>query len=82
MGYGGSCMYRVSTDCGYPKVTVTGNDIDVITAYNKTFWTTPRTGQDAGWDFIERTEPGDYWMLRQSEKVDGPYNNTGHVSEC
>lgn len=82
MGYGGSCMYRVRTECGYPKITTTGSegDIDVIYAYNKTFWTSQKTGQDSGWDFIERVEPNDYWMLRQSAKTDGPYNNTGHVS--
>jgi len=64
IGYGGNCIYSIETGCGYPMVTVTGSDIDVIYAYNKTYWTLNRTGEavglkpDSGWDFIEKVEAG------------------------
>jgi len=56
MGYGGSCMYMMNTSCGYPLITVSASDVDVIYAYNKTYWITPQDmpTTNSGWDFIEK----------------------------
>jgi len=36
--YGDGCFYSVETQCGYPSVTFTGSNLDIVMGYNTSLW--------------------------------------------
>lgn len=38
LGYGDRCLYILNGTCGYPSFNFTGENIDLVMAYNTTLW--------------------------------------------
>jgi hypothetical protein len=76
MPYAASCTYLVKTDCGYPDLTINGNDIEVLVGYNRS-WFAKHDSEEITNDWTTTTlvkVQGNHWLLNQNEKTDYPYN--------